>query len=214
MRTNFSCLGAPWRTSAGAVYLACCAQAVAHVPYFEESDLSAAQPFMIRDVEQSKAIYAYLESAEDQDPYLLVVSEPVQIYVKVIIPYCASYADFRPSFALIGPGLPAPDAELPFNVPQGHGVIVRHDLPAGATRPSMYEFFSDQFYFEGPVLDIDVTETGNYRVIYWQPEGDGGDYVAIVGRREDFRPEDWERSFTNTREIRKRTYIHGPCVEP
>lgn len=188
--------------------------AVAHVPYFEDTDLSDDKPFVIRDIEQSKAIYAYLESADDQDAYLLVVSEPVRIYVKVIIPYCESYSDFRPSFALIGPGLPAPETGLPFDVPQGHGAIVLHDPPAGASRPSMYEFFSDQFYYEGPVLDMDVTQTGNYRVIYWQPDGERGDYVAIVGRREDFSPADWERSFTNTIEIRKRSYIHGECLEP
>ena len=59
------------------------------------------------------------------------------------------------------------------------------------------------------------TQTGDYRVVYWQPDsGDTGDYVAIVGRREDFSPEDWARSFTNTAEIRKRSYIHGGCEEP
>lgn len=78
----------------------------------------------------------------------------------------------------------------------------------------MFEFFSDQFYFEGPVLDIEVDVTGDYRVVYWDPQGNTGDYLAIIGRREDFSPDDWARSFTNTIEIRKRTYIHGECLEP
>lgn len=213
MRTNF-CLVASRHTAACALFLALAVPAVAHVPYFEETDLSADSPFVITDIEQSKAVYAYLETAEDQDTYLLLVREPVRIYVKIIIPYCKRYEGFRPSFALIGPGLPAPDEALPFDIPEGHGAIVKHDTPEGANRPSMYEFFSDQFYYEGPVLDIDVAQTGDYRVVYWQPDSSSGDYVAIVGRREDFSPEDWTRSFTNTAEIRKRTYIHGGCEEP
>ena len=213
MRTNF-CLGASRHTAACALFLALAVPAVAHVPYFEETDLSGGSPFVITDITQSKAIYAYLESPDDRDPYLLLVREPVRIYVKVIVPYCKSYVDFRPSFALIGPGLPAPDAALPIDLPEGHGAIIRHDPPQGASRPSMFEFFSDQFYFEGPVLDINVERTGDYRVVYWNPEGDTGDYLAIIGRREDFSPDDWARSFTNTIEIRKRSYIHGVCEEP
>ena len=190
------------------------APAFAHVPFFEKTDLTATAPFVISDVEQSKAVYAYLESEDDRDTYLLLVREAVQLYVKIIIPYCRSYEDFRPSFAVTGPGLPPPAEPLPFELPDGHGAIVKHDKPDGAARPSMFEFFSDQFYYEGPVLDIDTDEKGDYRLVYWHPEGRVGDYVAIVGRREDFSPEDWERSFTNTREIRKRNYIHGPCEEP
>jgi hypothetical protein len=186
----------------------------AHVPYFESTDLTHDAPFVISDVEQSKAVYAYLETEDDQDHYLLLVREPSRLYVKIIIPYCQSYQDFRPSFAVTGPGLPVPDTHLPFEVPEGHGAIVMHEAPSGAKRPSMYEFFSDQFYYEGPIIDIDVEDTGDYRLVYWQPDGEIGDYVAIVGRREDFSPADWERSSMNTREIRKRTYIHGSCVEP
>lgn len=202
------------RILAFAAAVAFCAPALAHVPFFEENDLSEESPFVVQDVEQSKAIYAYLESGTDQDSYLLLVREPLRIYVKIIIPFCRSYEGFRPSFALTGPGLPQPTEALPFELPEGHGVIVKHDIAAGTVRPSMYEFFSDQFYFEGPILDIAVEQSGDYRVIYWHPDGEVGDYVAIVGRREDFSPEDWARSFTNTAVIRERSYIHGPCEEP
>lgn len=189
-------------------------QALAHVPYFEARDLTEKVPFVVRDITQSKAIYAYLESAEDQDSYLLLVTEAVRIYAKTIIPYCSQYADFRPSFALIGPDLPTATEDLPVEIPEGYGAIIRHDPPRGASRPSMYEYFSDQFYFEAPVLDINVTEPGDYRLIWWDPAGQVGDYVAIIGRRENFSAEDMSRSMTNTRELRKRSYLHGSCTEP
>ena len=206
-----------WRQTARALGLALILAgmpATAHVPYFETSDLSAEAPFVVRNIEQSKAIYAYLESKGDSDQYLLLVREPVRIYAKTIIPYCSKYTDFRPSFALIGPGLPAVSETLPAEIPAGHGAIVVHDPPVGASRPSMYEFFSDQFYFEAPVLDMRVSEPGDYRIVYWDPSGEVGYYVAIIGRREEFSAEDMSRSMTNTIELRKRSYIHGDCEEP
>ena len=34
---------------------------LAHVPYFEQQDLSAEAPFLIENIEQSKAVYAHLD---------------------------------------------------------------------------------------------------------------------------------------------------------
>ena len=187
---------------------------MAHVPYFEDKDLSADAPFLIENIEQSKAIYAHLDSEQDIDVLLLVVREPVRIYAKTIIPYCREYRDFRPSFALTGPALPEAGDDFPSAPEPQHGGLLRRDLAVGATRPSMYEFFSDQFYFEGPILDINVTEPGNYRLWFWDETGAVGDYVAIVGKREEFSVEDIRRSFWNTPEIRRRGYLHVDCEEP
>jgi hypothetical protein len=186
----------------------------AHVPYFEKQDLRANAPFLIENIEQSKAIYAYLENSDDADALLLVVREPVRIYAKVIIPFCVEYQDFRPSFALIGPGLPDTAAQLPVELNEGEGALLRQDLPSGPTRPSMFEFFSDQVYFEGPILDITVTEPGMYWLWFWDEAGSVGDYVAIVGKIEEFSVEDIQRSFWNTPEIRRRDYLHVDCAEP
>ena len=191
-----------------------CQHLPAHVPYFEQQDLSADAPFLIENIEQSKAVYAYLDSENDIDALLLVVREPVRIYAKTIIPYCREYRDFRPSFALTGPALPEAGDDYPAEPEPGHGGLMRRDQAVGATRPSMYEFFSDQFYFEGPILDIKVTEPGNYWLWFWDETGATGDYVAIVGKREEFSVEDIRRSFWNTPEIRRRGYLHVDCKEP
>ena len=78
----------------------------------------------------------------------------------------------------------------------------------------MYEFFSDQIYFEGPIIDITVTEPGRYWLWFWDETGAIGDYVAIVGKREMFSVDDIRRSFWNTPEIRRRGYLHIDCEEP
>ena len=187
----------------------------AHVPYFETSDLSGAAPFLVEDITQSKAIYAYLDDEDDADAYFMIVREPTRIYAKTIIPYCSQYSEFRPSFALVGPGLPTDDQlKAPVKLEPEQGIIVREDIPTGAERDSMYEVFSDQFYYEGPILDITVKESGNYWLWFWNPAGETGDYVAIIGKREVFSVEDIRRSFYNTPEIRRRGYLNVECEEP
>lgn len=190
-----------------------CSAAAAHVPYFEDADLTDEQPFLITDVEQSKAIYAWLDDEDDVDPYVLQVTEPSLLYVKTIIPLCKELADFRPSFAITGPGLSgeAP-ADLPFSVPDDLGVnALVDDSPGGFDRPSMYEFFSDQFYFEGPIFRLDVEQAGEYKVYVWDERGHTGDYVAIIGRKERFSLQDMKQSAVNTMAIRGMKYLHGPC---
>lgn len=186
---------------------------LAHVPYIEASDLTAGAPFVITDVEQSKAVYAWLDRADDVDFYLIRLPEPARIYARTIIPYCLEYAEFRPSFALIGPGLPAADGPLPVEPEARDGAVVRHDEPGNeVSRPSMYEYFSDQFYFEGPTLNINDAPAGDYWLIVWSPNGEVGDYVAIVGRAERFSAADMELSMRNTRIVRARSNLHIDCT--
>ena len=186
---------------------------LAHVPFIEASDLTADAPFVMTDVEQSKAVYAWLDSEDDVDFYLLRLPEPARIYAHTIIPYCLEYAEFRPSFVLIGPGLPAAGEALPVEVESQDGAIVRHDEPGiEISRPSMYEFFSDQFYFEGPTLTIEEAPAGDYWLIVWSPTGEVGDYVAIVGRAERFSAADRELSMRNTRIVRARRNLHIDCT--
>jgi len=89
--------------------------AFAHVPYFESKDFSEEQPFEVPyTIEQSIAIYAGLENdglnpSVDIDVYRFEVTEPVNVYIEVLVPMCQTYADFVPWFALVGPGLPEPD---------------------------------------------------------------------------------------------------------
>lgn len=186
---------------------------MAHVPFIESDDYTEDQPFLVEDVEQSKAIYAWLKDADDVDVYVIPISEPSRLYVKSLVPYCKEYVSFRPSFAVQGPQISGADPTIPLTPIPGSGIEVRHDdLRAGAERPSMYEFFSNQFYFEGPIFQVQVTQPGLYRVIFWNPAGEPGDYVAIIGRRENFSRSDWARSMENTPIIRRRDQLHLDCT--
>ena len=191
---------------------ALCGPALAHVPHMEKQDFSKAEPFRVVNIPQSKAMYAYIDQPDDVDHYVMNVEGPTRIYMHTNIPFCPEYRDFTVTYALIGPGLPETDAALPVDVPAGHGVIVvRDDFAAPDDRPVMYEPFSARTYWEGPDYSISVDQPGEYRMIVWQEAGVQGDYVAVIGRQEQFGPKDMWLAITNTPVIRRGGELHVAC---
>jgi hypothetical protein len=167
--------------------------AAAHVPYLEKSDFSADNPFEVKNIPQSKAMYSWLEAPSDVDHFVMQVDEPTRIFVNTIVPHCQEYVDFTLTYAVIGPGLPVPDdsVSLPVELPADHGVVViREEIDPNGQRPILYEGFTNRVYFEGPTYDVQVESPGQYAVIVWQEDGQTGDYVAVIGKEEQFGPAD------------------------
>lgn len=187
----------------------------AHVPYIEDKDYPEGKDFLITDVDQSKAMYAWLDQG-DVDGFELVLDEPGRVYVSTLIPFCREYAYFDVNFALIGPGLPELQGALPdrVEIPDGHGAIVHNaDYNSWGARPFMYEMFSDRRYFDGRSYTVRRAEPGTYRFIVWHREGTPGDYVAIVGRSEKFSAEDWALSDVNLRLIQQKKELRSSCED-
>jgi len=84
----------------------------------------------------------------------------------------------------VGPGLPAPAEKMPFPVPEGYGAVVVNNTPPGEKRPTFYEPFSGETYYDAPAFDQQVSTTGTWYIYYWDPYKMGGDYVAILGFQE------------------------------
>lgn len=188
--------------------------AAGHVPYLEYDDFSPDNPHWIRSVSQSVAVYAWLAvedgQSDDVDVYRFALRRPERVYVHVLVPVCEAYADFRPAFAVIGPGLPKPTSPLPIDLPEGHGaVVVEHEAEETA-RQQFYEPFGGKSYFEGPVFDRRVTEPGDYRVCFWDQSRQGGDYVAVFGYRERWSLLDVIRALIRTPIIRLGWELHSP----
>jgi hypothetical protein len=190
--------------------------ALAHVPYLERTDYSEIAPFEVRgSIEQSIAVYSWVEKrdggpATDVDAYRFTIGEPTPVYVEAIVPVCPGYEDFRPSFALVGPGLPTAPAGLPFTVPNGYGAVVMDD-PGTEPRESYFEPFGGKSYYQGPVLSQTLTTAGEYTVYYWDPDQGGGDYVAVLGDQEIWRLRDIIRALIVTPLIRRDRELHAPC---
>jgi hypothetical protein len=116
-----------------------------------------------------------------------------------------------PWFAVVGPGLPPITEEVPFTIPPGYGGIVVKNLEPGEERPMFYEPFGGKHYYDGPDFDQRMSNTGTWYIYYWDPYELGGDYVAVVGYREVFRPMDIIRALIYTPIIRRNKELHVPC---
>ena len=191
--------------------------AYAHVPYFEHRDYSERRPCIVRkNIEQSKAFYSWLSredsSSSDIDVYTFSISNrPVRIYVELIVPVIEEYyAEFVPWYALVGPGLEQPSQVLPFDLPVGYGAIVKENVLPGESRDTFYEPFGGKSYYEGPILDVNISQEGDYAVYCWDPYEQGGDYVMVIGKREIFGPLDIIRAFIYTPLIRLDNELHLP----
>ncbi len=186
--------------------IAACAWA--HVPYVEKTDFSAVKPFQFPSASQSIAVYSWLESPTDVDFYAFTVYEEVSFFAELIVPVVDAYAAFRPSMALLGPGLPQPAARLPVTLPSGYGAIMLHD--AGLEpRPQFYEPFGGKSYYQGPRIERTLAP-GKYTLIYWDPSGGVGDYTAAIGASEIWSFKDILRALYVTPIIRNDGELHVP----
>jgi hypothetical protein len=191
----------------------CASAATAHVPYIEGKDYAEGPDFVVRDVDQSKAFYAYLDT-KDLDGFEIVLDEPGRVYVSTLIPFCREYAYYDVNFALIGPGLPVPAGKLPVEIPPGQGAIVHiAGFDNWADRPFMYEMFSDRRYFDGRSYTHTADAPGTYRFIIWHATGLPGDYIAIIGRAEEFSASDMKLAVINTPIIRRKEEMHSSCED-
>ena len=190
---------------------------IAHVPYFEHFNFSEEKPFIVRKmVTQSKAIYAWLETdginpCKDIDVYKIKIRRAVSMYVELIVPVIDDYYEnFVPWFAVVGPGLPEPTQELPFNIPCGYGAIIKENVAPGEPRETFYEFFGNKSYYKGPVFDGKLETIGTYYVYVWDPYESGGDYTLVIGNLEIWGPLDILRALIYTPMIRRGLELHIP----
>lgn len=198
------------------IFLVSTVSVSAHVPYFEHRDYSIEKPRVItKNVEQSKAFYSWLrrdslDYSDDIDVFeFQVKNNKVRVYVEIIVPVIDDiYEDFLPCYALLGPGLPEYSNPLPFEIPDGYGVILMENFEPGEERTKFYEPFGGKSYYDGPILDMNVTEAGTYYVYTWDPYNVGGDYTLVFGKKEIFGFFDILRALIYTPMIRLDMELH------
>lgn len=117
----------------------------------------------------------------------LPLSGGLAIPFELLVPHERRYQDWRPAYAVVGPGLPAPTREalarLPRPLPDGFGAYV--DLNEHAERLIIFESVLRQMYYSsGPVgLPLGAGET---QVWIWSPDGATGPWVLGFGVEEGF----------------------------
>ncbi|MBN1635963.1 MAG: hypothetical protein JW920_05585 [Deltaproteobacteria bacterium] len=198
--------------------------AMGHVPIIEIDDFTQENPLVLAEtVEKSIAVYAWLESEDDVDFANFDLRYGERVFVSTLVPRCDCYADFLPYFAVAGPGLqksPSMDdypiytltqykelygdgypEELEFfdtsSDPENEydGVLIVPNVGPFDEREEFFEFFAHKWYYGGPDFDMYPELAGTYRIFVWEPNGNSGDYVLEIGKKEMWPLKDVIRTF-------------------
>ncbi|MCO4770782.1 MAG: hypothetical protein KDA24_12190, partial [Deltaproteobacteria bacterium] len=115
--------------------------------------------------------------------------DDAELYVQLGVPVIDRLGDYRPSVAVLAPGLPAPEEELPFALPDGFGAMVMHTDEVGEPG-AFYEPFSqtDSWILVEETLSVPA---GVGYVVAWHPGRETGKLWVATGTVEDFGPEDF-----------------------
>ncbi len=204
---------------------------LAHVPLLEPDRSSDApaevgNPFPgaipVPDAAVSRAVYGTLAGDAAFDAWLLEVSAPVATPVEMLVPKRAEYADFRPSFSLVGVGLRTTGTTPGFiaeriDAAAGDGRrfhdydpgVVNVPDPGIAPRPTFYEPFSFTTYFEGGETTVDLRPGIRYYLVVYEPAGGRGEYALGIGRAERFTLRDAASSVVAVARIKLGLYGQG-----
>jgi hypothetical protein len=156
----------------------------AHSPTFDEGAYSSAEdPFLVDDPSVSIVLYRNVTCDQPELWMELRATAGFPLFVQLLIPQIDRLTDYRPSIAVVGPGLPP--ADLGIEIPDGMGAVV-FDTTDVATPEPFYEPFTqtnDLILVEETVtLPIDAT----YYVVAWDPERQTGKLAVAVGTVEQF----------------------------
>ena len=158
-------------------------EAFAHRPSYGNEFTSAAAAFEVEDPDISIVLYSEMTCEQDQIWMHLDTEDREEIWVQLGIPQLDRLEDYRPSLALVAPGLP--EAEVPFDVPEGMGVTVFDT--SDVDEP---EFFYEEFTSTASwVLYsgwIAVPQDSEAYLVAWDPSQHTGKLWVAVGVIEDF----------------------------
>jgi hypothetical protein len=176
----------------------------------------------IPDAAVSRAVYGTLAGDAAFDAWILDVSAPSSTPIEMLVPKAKKYEAFRPSFAVVGPGLvssgPVPEfiaARLAtaYGGASGSsgetpGVVIVAD-PGATPRATFYEPFSFTRYFEGGRTRLDLQPGRTYHLIVYDPAAGQGEYALGVGEAEKFTARDAAASVVAVARLKLGLYGQG-----
>lgn len=129
-----------------------------------------------------------LATRDDVDAVTFTTTTPLtDVRANVLVPICGTqFEAFYPSVAIVGAGLPLPEATAldgaPFTVPDGEGLLLLNDPPpnVGERARSGWEYFN-QYVYTPEIYTFDLPEAGTYSLVVWEPNGGVGAYMLDAG---------------------------------
>lgn len=162
------------------------ATALAHQPYCEFADLTAAAPWQVPDPAVSYAYFGNVYPAGDVDFFRFQAEAGQSILLSLSIPAIPDLEVYSPVMAVFGPGL-AKNSEMNLpnavKLPLGEGAM---EVPVGDEPVYWYEPFGGQYFWNYDDSYFGAPETGAYTVALWHPQNEIGRYTFVIGQREVF----------------------------
>jgi len=143
---------------------------------------NAGSAIAIEDPSISQVIYHDVTEAAPQIWLTFDAKAGQSLYMQLGVPVLDRLVDYRPAMALIGPGLPEPEGDLPFEVPSGMGVLV---FPSGTPQYFLEEFTGTEDWIMREE-EVDLPATGRYYFLGYEPEPENGKLWISLGRKEHF----------------------------
>ncbi len=147
---------------------------------------SAATAFPVEDPDVSQVVYRTVTCEAPQVWLTFEAPAGFALTVTVGVPQIERLAGYRPSLALLGPGLAQAPADLPLHVPEGLGAVVWPTTDV-VEPPTFFEPFSQTTsWMILDVRDYTLSAAGRYYLAAWSPERLTGKLFVTVGLAEDF----------------------------
>ena len=160
--------------------------AAAHTPIFIDREITSPDTaWPVGDYAISWAFYGRVTPAGAPQYFAIDGRAGERLYATLEVPEIDGLQEFRPSLALIGPGLPAFDAPPGMMLPAESGGV-RVDDARAAPRARFDEPFSRTSYYRGPVIDRQLPADGRYYVVVFDESPATGKYTLAIGTREVF----------------------------
>lgn len=164
--------------------------AFAHKPSFSTGEYSSPEsPFWVADPEVSIVLYHEVTCETPQVWMQLWLDPALPLYVQLGVPVIDRLSDYRPSMAILGPGLP--DVDVPFEIPDGlGGILIETDTVESPD--DFYEPFSQTESWILHEETLTLPEAGLGYIVAWDPTDTTGKLWVAVGTREDFTSDDFD----------------------
>lgn len=158
----------------------------AHSPIIAGGNDSPGRAVMIDDPAKSWAVFSYLPGGAAAHFYKFEINEGGRIYFTLQISPESKEWGFSPLIAIIGPGMPDRMETLPFEVPEGSGVLVIEGTPADS---AYYEGFTPTVFYKVVSYSSEAPATGTYYLAVFDEIP--GSYSLAIGYKEEFTPYEW-----------------------
>ena len=148
---------------------------------------SYARAAEVKDPDVSRVIYREISPGSTQTWIRFRGTRRKKISLNLGVPRIDRLSGFRPSVALVGPGLPA--APVPFDLPPDAGALIfTSQYPADAPPQVFHEEFTGTDSWMLLKTEVELPETGEYYLVAFPstPEDAAGKLWLAIGTKERF----------------------------